>query len=380
MNVYFIMKVSKALGFGLLLHVLLIAALVVQPSCMTMDPPTETYQQSKRFDSVDSSRTDSLLDPAFNAGFESESDRFAPTRPEEEFSEFDGVTPKLSPILSDVDSSTVEIAGPSFKIYTVKKGDSLWAISKRHSVSVDDLYAANGLNKSSVIKIGQQIKVPAEGSTATISTITADTYQPSGFNMETVSYTVVRGDTLSKIARRFNASVNTIKAANNKNSDLIRVGEKLTIPLNSNSSGSTQASSTTQSSSASTSVNLEGSEFHVVKPGEYPGTIARQYGMTASELLAINGITDPRKIQVGQKLKVVPVDNVSVTKPEVQTAPKITSTAPTATQTSKNTKGDAPVEIRVIEAEPLIDSNIEDIDLDSMFENVEEVPVIPSEE
>ncbi len=377
------MKVSKALGFGLLLHVLLIAALVVQPSCMMMDPPTQTYQQSNRFDSLnsdsaDDSRTDSLLDPAFNGGLESESDgRFAPTRPEDEFSEFDGVTPQLSPILPDADSSTVEIAGPSFKIYTVKKGDSLWAISKRHSVSVDDLYAANGLNKSSVIKIGQQIKIPAEGSTATINTITADTYQPSGFNMETVPYTVAKGDTLSKIARRFSTSVNTIKAANNKNSDLIRVGEKLTIPLNSKASGSSQVSSTTQSSSTSTSMALEGSEFHVVKPGEYPGTIARQYGMTASELLAINGITDPRKIQVGQKIKVVPGNKVSVTKPKVQTVPKITSTVPKATQTSKDTTDDAPVEIRVVEADPLIDS---DIDLDSMFENVEEVPVIPSEE
>ena len=375
------MKVSKALGFGLLLHVLLIAALVVQPSCMTMDPPTQTYQQSTSFDSADSSRTDSILDPAFNAEFESGSDeRFAPSRPGEEFSEFDGVTPKLSPILSDMDSSTVEIAGPSFKIYTVKKGDSLWAISKRHSVSVDDLYAANGLNKSSVLKIGQQIKVPVEGSTATISTITADTYQPSGFNMETVSYTVVKGDTLSKIARRFSTSVNTIKAANNKNSDLIRIGEKLTIPLNSKASGGTQSSLTTQGSGDSTWVTSEGSEFHVVKLGEYPGTIARQYGMTASELLAINGITDPRKIQVGQKLKVVPGDTVSVTKPKVQTAPTITSTAPEASQPPKNTTDDAPVEIRVVEADPLIDSEIEDIDLDSMFENVEEVPVIPSQD
>ena len=185
------MKVSKALGFGLILHLLLVVALVVQPSCMTMEPPTQTYQQSKSLDPLASGSSsglisptgsDSLLDPAFNGG--SSGERFAPTRPGTEFSEFEGVTPKLSHISSDTASSTVEIAGPSFKIYTVKKGDSLWAISRRYNVSLDDLYAANGLNKNSLLKIGQQIKIPAEGSTATINTVTADTYQPSGYNME----------------------------------------------------------------------------------------------------------------------------------------------------------------------------------------------------
>ena len=41
-----------------------------------------------------------------------------------------------------------------------------------------------------------------------------------------------------------------------------------------------------------------------MKSGEYPATIARKYGMTTGELLALNGITDPRKLQVGQVLKV----------------------------------------------------------------------------
>ena len=375
------MKISKALGFGLALHVVLIAILVVQPSCMTIQPPTQTYQQSQNGDSLDFGPTDdlpsnkgtrSLLDPAFNAGLDS--------APDAEFSEFERVTPKLSPILPDATSSSVEVAGSSFKIHTVQKGDSLWAISKRNNVSLDELYAANGLNKNSVLKIGQQIKIPVEGGTATISTITADTYQPSGYNMAAETYTVVRGDTLSKIARMFNTSVSMIKAANGKNSDVIRVGEKLTIPVNGNTSGYSKPSSAGTSVNTAPSTLSDSSAVHIVKAGEYPATIARQYGMTTSELLAMNGITDPRKIQVGQKLRVSPKSSVSVTETKAQKALSINPESPAVIQPKKSNTGASPVEIRVVEADPLIESEINEIDPDSMFENVEEIPVVPLDE
>lgn len=386
------MKISKALGFGLLLHVILIAMLIVQPSCRTMEAPTQTYQQSKMLDLpgpsssrnlTSADRTDSLLDPAFNSGLTGyEGERFAPTQSGGlEFSEFEGMTPKLSPIPPSPASSTVNIAGPSIKIHTVQKGESLWAISRRYNVSVDDLYKANGLNKSSILKIGQQIKIPVEGSTATIKTVTADTYQPTGFNMDAETYTVVRGDTLSKIARRFNTTVSMIKTANGKSSDMIRVGEKLTVPVNSKNSGNGRSTGSS-SGSATTSSFLGDSKTHIVESGEYPGTIARKYGMTASELLAINGITDPRSIQVGQRLKVNPKSNrTPASTSGVKSTPAVNVTTPTVIQpkpqpstgTSKNT----PVEIRVVEADPLVESELGEIDTDSIFENVEEIPVVP---
>lgn len=44
------------------------------------------------------------------------------------------------------------------------------------------------------------------------------------------SHTVVSGDTLFSLARRYNTSVNAIKSANGLTSDLIRIGQTLTIP------------------------------------------------------------------------------------------------------------------------------------------------------
>lgn len=371
------MKISKVFGFVLCLHLGVIAVLIVQPGCGTTQPPTQTYQQNRTTGLttpksseglIPATRVDSSIDPAFNAGFDASSDgRYAPNRPEVEFSEFEEVTPQLEPIAS----ATVDVAGPSFESYTVKKGDSLWAISKRYNVSLNELYTANGLNKNSVLKIGQQIQIPVEGGTATVKTVTADTYQPSGYNMATESYTVKGGDNLSKIAVKYNTSVSAIKAANNKTSDMIRVGEKLIIPVGGASSGSQSvAPASVKTSAPAPAINASGT--HTVKAGEYPATIARQYGMTASELLAINGITDPRKMQIGQKLKVSATGSAAnvASKTETVVAPA-TVVGPTVTASNNG-----PVEIRVVEADPLIEEEIVEIDTDAMFENAVEIPVI----
>jgi len=368
------MKISKVFGFVLCLHLGVIAVLIVQPGCGTTQPPTQTYQQNRTTGLVEqqlpeslipATSGDDLLDPAFNAGIDaSEDSRYAPNRPDAEFAEFEEVTPQLEPIVAE----TVDVAGPSFQAYTVKKGDSLWAISKRYNVSLNELYAANDLNKNSVLKIGQQIQIPVEGGTATVTTVAADAYQPSDYNMATETYTVKGGDNLSKIAVKYNTSVRALKAANNKTSDLIRVGEKLMIPVAGTSSGSSTVTAPAPVAAVEASaISADGT--HIVKAGEYPATIARQYGMTASELLAINGITDPRKMQIGQKLKVSSTDSA----PNIVTKPATVAAEEPAVVASS----DGPIEIRVVDADPLVEEDIVDINTDALFENAVEIPVIP---
>jgi LysM repeat protein len=367
------MKISKVFGFVLCLHLGVIAVLIVQPGCGTTQPPTQTYQQNRTTGLVEqqlpeslipATSVDDLLHPAFNAGIDaSEDSRYAPNRPDAEFAEFEEVTPQLEPIVAE----TVDVAGPSFQAYTVKKGDSLWAISKRYNISLNELYAANDLNKNSVLKIGQQIQIPVEGGTATVTTVAADAYQPSDYNMATETYTVKGGDNLSKIAVQYNTSVRALKAANNKTSDLIRVGEKLMIPVAGTTSGSSTVTAPAPVAAVEASV-ISADGTHIVKAGEYPATIARQYGMTASELLAINGITDPRKMQIGQKLKVSSTNSA----PNIVTKPATVAAEEPAVVASS----DGPIEIRVVDADPLVEEDIVDINTDALFENAVEIPVI----
>jgi len=378
------MKVSKIFGCVLGLHFGVIAVLLIQPGCRTKQPPTQTYTQDRTTDGfipATGVAPGDGLDAAFNAGFED--GRPAVDSAANEFSEFDNVAP-LTPLTSG--GQSVQVAGPSFEAYIVKKGDNLWSIAKRYNVSLNELYTANGLNKNSVLRIGQQIQVPVEGGTASISTVSADTYQPTSFNQGSTSYTVKRGDTLSKVANQYDTSVRAIKAANSMTSDLIRVGETLVIPVgaNANTSGALGTSGTSLGTSAasaapSSTVTTSGSRTHTVKPGEYPATIARQYGMPTGELLALNGITDPRKLQVGQVLKIngsgsaANVD--SRTETVVTPAPAPVSSAPRVPVTSSG-----PVEIRVIEADPLVEGEATEIQTDEVFDGAVEIPVIRLEE
>jgi len=319
------------------------------------------------------------LDAAFNAGFDGEQGG--------EFGEFEGIAP-IEPIRSG--GQTVAVAGPSYESYTVQKGDSLWAIARRNNISVNELYAANGMDKNSVLRIGQEIRIPTEGGAAPIRTVTPDSYQPTSFDQKSIEYTVKSGDALSRIARKYDTSVRAIKAANGKTSDLIRVGETLVIPVGegaassaTNVSAASSAGSATSSASSASSGNYR---THTVKAGEFPGAIARKYGMTTSELLTVNGITDPRKLRVGTVLKVSGSGSAANIDSQTET---VVAPAPASVSVSSGSAprpapapapSEGPVEIRVIEADPLVEGEANEIQTDDLFEGAVEIPVIRLEE
>lgn len=377
------MKVSKIFGCVIGLHLGVIAMLLVQPGCRTKQPPTRTYSQERTSGGLIEAigqGSGSGLDSAFNAGFDDGS--AAPD--DNDFSEFDAITP-VAP-LSD-GGQTVPVAGPSFETYTVKKGDNLWTIARRSNVSLNELYAANGLDTTSILSIGQQLQIPVEGSTATVTAPSPDTYQPTSFNQGSTEYMVKRGDSLSKIANQFDTSVRAIKAANGLSSDLIRVGDKLVVPVSSSSTGTSSAmsaapSDSISSSSTAPSFSASGARTHTVKSGEYPGKIASQYDMTTDELLALNGITDPRKLQVGKILKVSGSSSTANVDPPAQVVTTTTEasstlmTEPAPEASPSPTTSTGPIEIKVIESDPLVEGEATEIEPDEMFEGAVEIPVI----
>lgn len=96
-----------------------------------------------------------------------------------------------------------------YEIYTVVKGDSLWLISQRYGVTVDDLIEINNLENAD-LQIGDKLKIPKT--------------KPKN------TYTVKKGDSLWSIAKEFNVSVEELKIANSLTSNLISVGQVLIIP------------------------------------------------------------------------------------------------------------------------------------------------------
>ncbi len=102
-----------------------------------------------------------------------------------------------------------------------------------------------------------------------------------------IQYRIKRGDTLSEIAVRYNTTVNAIANANNiKNPNLIYAGEVITIPSGS-SGGAPQAA-----------------VYYTVRSGDTLWAIANRYGTTVAKIDADNNIKNPNLIYVGEVIKI----------------------------------------------------------------------------
>jgi murein DD-endopeptidase MepM/ murein hydrolase activator NlpD len=195
--------------------------------------------------------------------------------------------------------------------YTVKKGDTLFSIARRHGVSVEELRAANGLKAKGAIRAGQKLKLgraeeeaPAEeapprhgkaaarperveepsaveettagGRTITTRSVTGRVVEvPGGAS----SYKVKKGDTIGEVADKLGVSVATLKKTNRLKSNTIRRGQVLKGPKTT-------------------------AHAYVAGSGDTIVGVAKRFGVTPEALRAANGLK--RSVLVarpGQKLR-----------------------------------------------------------------------------
>lgn len=153
-----------------------------------------------------------------------------------------------------------------YSIYTVKSGDTLYKIAKDYNIDVNELIEYNNLATTS-LSIGQQILIPTE---------TVDN--------EYDTYTVKSGDTLYKIANQYGTTVMDIMNINNLSTNILTVGQKILIPK-------------------VTTEIPNGEMTYIVKSGDNLYAIARQFGVSVSELKAYNDLTS-NILSIGQALKI----------------------------------------------------------------------------
>lgn len=112
--------------------------------------------------------------------------------------------------------------------YSVRKGDTLSSIAKRHHVSVASIKKWNHLKGNSV-RAGQQLTLRGGNNTSQAKQQVAKSSSKN--NTHKMNYKVRSGDTLSSISRRYNVSVNQIKNWNN-GSNKLQKGQQLTLYVN----------------------------------------------------------------------------------------------------------------------------------------------------
>ncbi len=113
--------------------------------------------------------------------------------------------------------------------YTVKSGDSFWKIARAHNVSVSKLSKWNGMAPKDPIKIGQKLVIWT-GKKVSQKSI-ANAQRGTGKSIiRKVAYNVRRGDSLARIAGKFNLTVNDIMRWNPvKKGNYIHPGQSLTL-------------------------------------------------------------------------------------------------------------------------------------------------------
>lgn len=119
-----------------------------------------------------------------------------------------------------------------------------------------------------------------------------------------VEMTVKKGDVLEKIARANGTTVQAIKEANKMSTDRLRIGQVLRIPASSGDAKTAEASRPMQTA-PQTSADSD-PVYYIVKSGDNPWKIAKQFGVNFEDILKLNNMSEEqaRRLKVGDKIRV----------------------------------------------------------------------------
>jgi len=229
--------------------------------------------------------------------------------------------------------------------YTVQKGDTLTGIAVRHGLRWQDVVAVNPGISPNKLQVGQVIQLPGQVNLARPAPVTSSrpAVAPAPSRAETV-YVVKSGDTLSGIALKHGVKTAAILEANElKDANKISVGQKLQIPGAVKSSATVAPKATTPKLTAPKAketvpeakvdtapvkvdappakveadapVKVEPApaadvapapvtgQKHTVKAGEDVYSVAVRWGVSPSDLKAINKISGS-DLQEGQVINI----------------------------------------------------------------------------
>ncbi|WP_461163281.1 lytic transglycosylase [Arthrobacter sp. R4-81] len=149
--------------------------------------------------------------------------------------------------------------------------------------------------------VALQAEVSAKA--ATIPAAAVSTAMPSALRptqqQAPAEYTVVKGDTISAIARRYGLDTNTVLRLNNLQANtVIYPGQKIKL------GGSASSASTPKVDATPAPAPSNGGSVYTVKPGDTLGAIAARHGVKLSDVLSWNGLNMSSIIYPGQKIKI----------------------------------------------------------------------------
>ena len=159
-------------------------------------------------------------------------------------------------------------------VYTVKSGDTLSSIARNYGTTVYRIVSLNpSITNPNLIYPGEQFIISIDSNTSSSSVV----------------YTVVRGDTLSEIAARYNTTVSKLVTDNNiSNPNLIYPGQRIGISVDTIPSLGNEC----------------GKILYTIRRGDTLSEIAARYDTTVNEIATLNNISNPNLIYAGNIIRV----------------------------------------------------------------------------
>jgi membrane-bound lytic murein transglycosylase D len=118
-------------------------------------------------------------------------------------------------------------AGSKKLTHTVSSGDTLWGLSRKYNVNVRSLASWNGMATRDTLRIGQKLVIWQSGNKTTLTRSALPQHKP-----QKIRYTVRRGDSLARIARKFSVTISSLKDWNKSslaNKKYLQPGQRLTL-------------------------------------------------------------------------------------------------------------------------------------------------------
>ncbi len=200
------------------------------------------------------------------------------------------------PVAGSVASAPVRPAAARPSSYTIRPGDTVSSIAAAHGIATADVLAWNGLGWRSVIYPGRTLRLsPAAPAAAAAKPAPAKPSSPKA-----QMHTVVRGDTVYAIAKKYRTTVSAIMSHNRlSGSAIIRPGQVLRVGAAPTSAPAAQlvAAKTPAAEPAAKPTS------HTVAAGDTLFGIARKHGVTVAVLLEANDLGQGSIIYPGQKLR-----------------------------------------------------------------------------
>jgi membrane-bound lytic murein transglycosylase D len=197
-------------------------------------------------------------------------------------------------------SSGKSIAVSRTTRYKVRKGDNLGEIAQKFGVTTVQLRKWNKLSSNRVV-IGKTLVVHGKEFTGSIGDNTTKKEN------NVIRYTIKAGDTMAKIAEKYNVTEDNIKDWNNLKSDKIVKGKTLSIYSDEGESDAQSKSSKNQKKHEEIAETGKGSNspqrLHTVTNGESLSKIAEKNHVSVKQLEEWNDL-DGSRIEKGQKLVV----------------------------------------------------------------------------